>query len=60
MGGVQSVDDALELMMAGATMVAVGTANFYHPTITTEIIDGMERYVTENGLDSINDIIGCV
>ena len=60
MGGVQSVDDALELMMAGATMVAVGTANFYYPTITTEIIDGMERYVTENGLDSINDIIGCV
>ena len=60
MGGVQSVDDALELMMAGATMVAVGTANFYHPTITTEIIDGLERYVTENGLDSINDIIGCV
>lgn len=60
MGGVQSVDDALELMMAGATMVAVGTANFYHPTITTEIIDGMERYVIENGLDSINDIIGCV
>ncbi len=60
MGGVQSVDDALELMMAGATMVAVGTANFYHPTITTEIIDGLERYVTENGLNSINDIIGCV
>ena len=60
MGGVQSVEDALELMMAGATMVAVGTANFYHPTITTEIIDGLERYVTENGLNSINDIIGCV
>ena len=59
MGGVQTVDDALELMMAGATMVAVGTANFYHPTVTIDIIDGLERYVLEQGIDSINNIIGC-
>ncbi len=60
MGGVQSTDDALELMMAGATMVAVGTANFYHPTITTEIIDGLQRYAETNKLSSINEIVGCV
>ena len=60
MGGVQSTDDALELMMAGATMVAVGTANFYHPTITSEIIDGLQHYAESNKLSSINEIIGCV
>ncbi|MBO4395652.1 MAG: dihydroorotate dehydrogenase [Eubacterium sp.] len=60
MGGVQSTDDALELMMAGATMVAVGTANFYHPTITAEIIDGLEAYANAEGLNSITEIIGCV
>ena len=60
MGGVQSTDDALELMMAGATMVAVGTANFYHPTVTTEIIDGLRRYTEKEGLSSITEIIGCV
>lgn len=60
MGGVESTDDALELMMAGATMVAVGTANFYHPTVTTEIIDGLEAYAKREGLNSITEIIGCV
>ena len=60
MGGVQSTEDALELMMAGATMVAVGTANFYHPTITSEIIDGLQAYAEAEGLSSIRDIIGCV
>ena len=60
MGGVQSTEDALELMMAGATMVAVGTANFYRPTATSEIIDGLESYAREEKLNSISDIIGCV
>ena len=60
MGGVQSLDDALELMMAGATMVAVGTANFYHPTITSDIIDDLQSYVEANQLTSIQEIIGCV
>ena len=60
MGGVQSTEDALELMMAGATMVSVGTANFYHPTITSEIIDGLQKYAETNELSSITDIIGCV
>ena len=60
MGGVQSTEDALELMMAGATMVAVGTANFYRPTATSEIIDGLEAYAREERLKSISEIIGCV
>ena len=60
MGGIQNTEDALEFLMAGATMVAVGTANFFNPYATTEIIDGLERYVKEEGLSGITDIIGCV
>ncbi len=60
MGWIQNTEDALEFLMAGATMVAVGTANFFNPCATTEIIDGLERYVKEEGLSSITDIIGCV
>ncbi|MCI8364099.1 MAG: dihydroorotate dehydrogenase [Eubacterium sp.] len=60
MGGIQNTEDALEFLMAGATMVAVGTANFFNPCATTQIIDGLERYVKEEGLSGITDIIGCV
>lgn len=60
MGGIQNTEDALEFLMAGATMVAVGTANFFNPSATTEIIDGLERYVKEEGFSSIMDIVGIV
>lgn len=60
MGGIQNTEDALEFLMAGATMVAVGTANFFNPYATTEIIDGLEAYVEKEGLNSIMDIVGCV
>lgn len=60
MGGIQNTEDALEFLMAGATMVAVGTANFFNPYATSEIIDGLETYVEREGLTSISEIIGCV
>ena len=60
MGGIQNTEDALEFLMAGATMVAVGTANFYNPCVTSEIIDGLEEYVSREGLQNIREIIGCV
>lgn len=60
MGGIQNTEDALEFLMAGATMVAVGTANFFNPYATSEIIDGLESYVASEGLDNISRIIGCV
>ena len=60
MGGVQNTEDALEFLMAGATMVAVGTANFFNPYATSQIIDGLEEYVKKEKLLSIRDIIGCV
>lgn len=57
MGGIQNTEDALEFLMAGATMVAVGTANFFNPYVTSEIIDGLEAYVKEEGLSGISDIV---
>lgn len=60
MGGIQNTEDALEFLMAGATMVAVGTANFLNPYATSEIIDGLEKYVKEEKLSGIQDIIGIV
>lgn len=60
MGGIQNTEDALEFLMAGATMVAVGTANFFNPYATSEIIDGLADYVEKENLNSIMDIVGCV
>lgn len=55
-----NTEDALEFLMAGAKMIAVGTANFFHPYVTSEIVDGLEAYVKQEGLSSITDIVGCV
>lgn len=60
MGGVMNTEDALEMIMAGATAVAVGTANFHNPYATVEIIKGIEEYMQSNGVDDINTLIGCV
>ena len=60
MGGIRNTEDALEFMLAGATAVAVGTANFLQPDITMEIVEGMQAYVKEEGLGSIQEIIGAV
>ena len=60
MGGVKNTEDALEMIMAGATAVAVGTANFHNPYATVEIIKGIEEYMQANGVDDINTLIGCV
>lgn len=60
MGGVMNTEDALEMIMAGATAFAVGTANFHNPYATVEIIKGIEEYMQANGVDDINTLIGCV
>ena len=60
MGGIQNTEDALEFLMAGATMVAVGTANFFNPHATSQIIDGLQEYAEKEGLTNIREIIGCV
>lgn len=58
MGGIMNANDALEFLIAGATAVAVGTANFINPLATIEIIEGIRDYLVDEGIDNINDIIG--
>ncbi|MCD8221006.1 MAG: dihydroorotate dehydrogenase [Clostridiales bacterium] len=60
MGGIMNAEDAIEFMMAGATAVAVGTANFSNPAVITEIIDGMEQFMRDNHVEDIRELIGCV
>ncbi len=58
MGGIMSFEDAIEFILAGATAVAVGTANFVKPTVTMDIISGIADYLLENNVNSIRDLIG--
>lgn len=60
MGGVMCTEDALEFIMAGASAVAVGTANFHNPYTTAEIIKGIEDYMIKNNVEDIKELIGCV
>lgn len=60
MGGIATAEDALEFIMAGATAVAVGTANFRNPYATTDVIAGIEQYMRENGIEDIHELIGIV
>ena len=60
MGGIANADDALEFIMAGETMVSVGTANFNDPLTTIKVVDGIRDYCAKNGVADINELIGCV
>lgn len=60
MGGISTWEDAVEMMMAGASTVQVGAALFSDPLAAVKIIDGLEKYVEDNHLNSINDIVGAV
>ena len=60
MGGVATTEDALEMIMVGASAVAVGTANFHNPYATVEIIKGIEEYMKKNSISDIHELIGCV
>ena len=59
-GGIQSADDAVEFMLAGATAVQVGTASFRDPGVMQKIIDGLERYCVAEGMESIAALVGRV
>lgn len=60
MGGIATGEDALEFLMAGASMVAVGTANFHDPQATLKVLAGIEEYMKRNGVEDIRELIGCV
>lgn len=60
MGGIASAEDAMEFILAGATAVAVGTANFMNPYTTENVVKGIEDYMVRHGVKDINDLIGIV
>jgi dihydroorotate dehydrogenase (NAD+) catalytic subunit len=60
LGGISSAYDALEFLMAGATAVEIGTANFIDPTVTIKVIDGIQEYMDRHNIADIHDIIGII
>ena len=60
MGGIMTAEDALEFILAGATAVAVGTANFHNPYATKEVVEGIEAYMRKYGIEDIKELIGAV
>lgn len=60
MGGIATAEDALEFILAGATAVAVGTANFRNPTATLDVIDGIRKYMERQNVKDISELIGAV
>jgi len=60
MGGISCAEDAIEFLLAGASAVSVGTANFHNPAVTMEVIDGIEAYMKKNGFESVKDMVGIV
>ena len=60
MGGISTAEDALEFILAGATAVSVGAANFINPYATVEVINGIEEYMKKNHIDDIKELIGAV
>ena len=60
MGGICTAEDAMEFILAGATAVSIGTANFANPYTTVEVIDGIEAYMRRHGVEDINELIGLV
>lgn len=60
MGGIQNAEDAIEFLLAGATAVAVGTANFRNPMTTVEVIDGIADYMKAHQVEKVTDLIGAV
>ena len=60
MGGIATAEDALEFIMAGATAVSVGTANFFNPYATEEIVEGIQTFLEKQNVEDINELIGVV
>lgn len=60
MGGIASWQDAVEFILAGASAVSVGTANFFHPSTTIEVVKGIEQYMRQHGYENVSELVGCV
>lgn len=60
MGGIASAEDAIEMLLVGASAISVGTANFYDPAVTMKVVDGIEKYMKEQGFETVADMVGIV
>ena len=60
MGGIATAEDAIEMLLAGATAISVGTANFSNPMVTMEILEGMQSYMAQQGVEDVQELIGAV
>lgn len=60
MGGIANTEDAIEMILAGASAVSVGTENFHNPAVTMEIVDGIEAYMKRYGFASVSEMVGLV
>ena len=60
MGGITNAADAIEMILAGATAVSVGTANFVNPKTTEQIVDGIAEYMDRYGVKDISELVGAV
>ena len=60
LGGIMNATDAIEFLMAGATAIEIGTANFIDPSVTMKVIEGMNTWLDEHGVKDVHEIIGCL
>jgi dihydroorotate dehydrogenase (NAD+) catalytic subunit len=60
MGGIMTAEDAVEFLLAGASAVAVGTANFVNPYVSVEVAEGIKNYLTNRGLKKVSELVGKV
>ena len=60
MGGIQNAADAIEFILAGASAVAVGTANFYEPQTALQVIAGLRQFMEQNRIEDVNELVGRV
>lgn len=59
-GGIQSIDDVMEFLVCGASAVQIGTANFYNPTLATNLVDQLASVLAEEGCESVSDLVGTI
>jgi len=60
MGGIATASDVLEFLIAGATAVQIGTANFVDPFIWSKLLDGLSEYLTRHRIDRVTDLVGSI
>ncbi|MBU3840542.1 MAG: dihydroorotate dehydrogenase [Candidatus Ruminococcus intestinipullorum] len=60
MGGISTAEDAIEMILAGASAVSVGTANFFNPTATLDVVEGIEKYMEKYHFENLSDMVGIV